>query len=67
MDIQKRLREIWSSTISEDYTIFEYWMIPAFDFVQEIMLHSEQLEVMEPVWLRQMLKENSEKIADLYR
>lgn len=67
MDIQKRLREIWSSTISEDYTIFEYWMIPASDFVQEIMLHSEQLEAMEPVWLRQMLKENSEKIADLYR
>ena len=30
-------------------------MIPAFDFVQEIMLHAEQLEVLAPESLRQMV------------
>ena len=50
-----------------EYTVFEYWIIPAFDFVQEILLHSEQLEVLEPRLLRQLVKEKVERIAELYR
>lgn len=50
-----------------EYTVFEYWIIPAFDFVQEILLHSEQLEVLEPGLLRQLVKEKVERIAELYR
>ena len=50
-----------------EYTVFEYWIIPAFDFVQEILLHSEQLEVLEPEPLRQFVKDKIERIADLYR
>ena len=50
-----------------EYTVFEYWIIPAFDFVQEILLHSEQLEVLEPEPLRQLVKEKIERITDLYR
>lgn len=52
---------------NSEYTVFEYRMIPAFDFVQEIMLHAEQLEVLEPEWLRQIVKEKSAKISELYR
>ena len=50
-----------------EYTVFEYWIIPTFDFVQEILLHSEQLEVLEPGLLRQLVKEKVERIAELYR
>lgn len=50
-----------------EYTLFEYRMIPAFDFVQEIMLHAEQLEVIEPKSLRQCIKEKSNLLAGMYR
>lgn len=50
-----------------EYTIFEYQMIPTFDFVQEIFLHAEQLEVLEPTYLRQLVKEKSDRLASLYR
>ena len=50
-----------------EYTVFEYWIIPAFDFVQEMLLHSEQLEVLEPESLRILVKEKIARIADLYK
>ena len=50
-----------------EYTVFEYWIIPTFDFVQEILLHSEQLEVLEPESLRILVKEKIARIADLYK
>lgn len=50
-----------------EYTLFEYRMTPAFDFVQEIFLHIEQLEVIKPEFLRKHMKEKSELLAGLYR
>ena len=52
---------------TSDYTIFEYWLIPAFDFVQEICLHAEQLEVLEPASLREILKQKSHRLTSLYQ
>lgn len=40
-----------------EYTIFSYWMIPAFDLVQEILLHADQLVVEAPESLQNILKE----------
>lgn len=52
---------------TSDYTVFEYWLIPAFDFVQEIFLHAEQLEVLEPASLREILKQKSHRLTSLYQ
>ena len=35
-----------------DYSIFEYHLRPTFDFQQEILWNGEDVEVLEPLWLR---------------
>ena len=39
-----------------EYTIFEYLIAPTFDFVQEILSHGNQMEVLSPDSFRQQLK-----------
>ncbi|MDE6802287.1 MAG: WYL domain-containing protein [Muribaculaceae bacterium] len=51
----------------ENYTDFSYYLIPAFDFVQEILLHCEQLEVIQPQSLRQHVAEILHKSANFYK
>ena len=36
----------------EEYSIFEYRIRPTFDFQQEILWNGEDMEVIEPLWLR---------------
>lgn len=36
----------------EAYSIFEYSFRPTFDFQQEILWNGEDIEVLEPLWLR---------------
>ena len=36
----------------EEYCIFEYRLWPTFDFQQEILWNGEDIEVLEPLWLR---------------
>lgn len=49
------------------YTDFGYYMIPAFDFVQEILLHCEQLEVLSPLSLRQRIAKILQKSCEFYK
>lgn len=51
----------------ENYTDFSYYLIPAFDFVQEILLHCEQLEVLYPSSLRQRVAEILQKSIEFYK
>lgn len=51
----------------ENYTDFSYNLIPAFDFVQEILLHCEQLEVVSPLSLRQHVAEILQKSSEFYK
>ncbi len=37
---------------TQDYSIFEYYLSPTFDFVQELLLHGDQIEVLAPCELR---------------
>ena len=46
-------REIKSNN---DYTIFEYKIAPTYDFIQEILSHGNQLEVLSPAPFRQQIK-----------
>ena len=46
-------REIESNA---DYTIFEYQIAPTYDFIQEILSHGNQLEVLSPNTFRQLIK-----------
>lgn len=47
----------------DDYSIFEYCLRPTFDFQQEILWNGEDIEVLEPLWLR---KEIAGKIKRMW-
>ena len=38
---------------NEEYSIFAYRLRPTFDFMQEILRNGEDIEVLEPLWLRE--------------
>ena len=48
---------------NEEYSIFSYRLRPAFDFIQEILKNGEDMEVLEPEWLR---KEIAGKIKRMW-
>ena len=56
-------REVKST---EDYTIFEYLVAPTFDFIQEILSHGNQLEVLSPDSFRQQIKAIIQEMYDFY-
>ena len=38
---------------NDEYSIFKYYIRPTFDFIQEILLNGESMEVLEPLSLRE--------------
>ena len=48
---------------TDDYSIFEYRFRPTFDFQQKILWNGEDIEVLEPLWLR---KEIAGKIKRMW-
>jgi predicted DNA-binding transcriptional regulator YafY len=56
-------REIESNA---DYTIFEYKIAPTYDFIQEILSHGNQLEVLSPDAFRQQIKAIIQEMNTFY-
>lgn len=50
-----------------DYAIFEYYLIPTFDFIQEILSHREEIEILEPESFRQEIISVLEKTLKNYK
>lgn len=50
----------------DEYVIFELRMRPTFDFMQEILLHTPDIEVLEPQSLREEVAEKLAEGAGLY-
>lgn len=48
------------------FVTFGYYMSPAYDFVQEILSHSYDIEVLTPLWLREMVAERAIQTTKLY-
>lgn len=51
----------------DGYTIFSFYMSPAYDFIQEIMSHGDEIEVIAPIWLRNMIKEKAISMLARYK
>lgn len=51
---------------TEEYSIFEYHLKPEFDFEQEIFSNMDAMEVLEPLWLREEVKERIKILASKY-
>lgn len=52
---------------NDDFSIFRYYLRPAFDFQQELLLNGEEVEVLEPQWLRDETRGRIERMLDLYK
>ena len=60
LPLHKSQKEI---EINEDYSIFELRICPEYDFQQEILSQTPDIEVLEPAWLRD---EIAEKVSILW-
>lgn len=50
----------------DEYAIFEYFVSPSFDFVQELLLHGDQIEVISPMSLRKHIADVIHKMNSKY-
>ena len=50
----------------ENYTVFRYFVVPTFDFKQEILSRGPDVEVLTPEWFRQEIMDDIAKMASRY-
>ena len=51
---------------TEEWSIFEYRLVPCFNFYQQLLWHRERLEVLEPLHVRDEMKKTIEKMLEHY-
>lgn len=52
---------------NEEYSIFTFNIRPQFDFQQEILKNGEEVEVLEPQWLREEIAGKIRRMSDRYK
>ena len=52
---------------TDNYSVFEFYLRPTFDFQQAIRSHGTAMEVLSPAWLREQFAKEAENIAKMYR
>ena len=57
----------WVVETFEKYSIFELHVRPTFDFQQELLWNGEDLEVLEPLWLRREIAEKVKRMWNKYK
>jgi predicted DNA-binding transcriptional regulator YafY len=55
------------TTITPEYSIFEYDLKPTYDFEQEIMSHLDDFEVQKPLSLRTRIKTIVNNLSNIYQ
>ena len=52
---------------NDKFSIFTYRLRPEFDFQQELLRHGENVEVLEPQWLREEIAGKIERMNSVYK
>ena len=52
---------------NNEYSTFTYRLRPTFDFQQELLWHGEDMEVLEPEWLRKEIAGRIERMWNKYK
>ena len=52
---------------NQEYAVFSYRLRPSYDFLQEILSHGVNLEVLKPQWCRERVKQSLEENLKNYR
>jgi len=51
----------------DDYSIFQLTVYPTYDFMQEILSHGDEIEVIEPLWVRDEFRKKIAAMAQRYK
>jgi len=51
---------------TDDYTIFSYFLVPSYDFTQELLSKMNSIEVVGPEWYREEIKDTLQKTLNRY-
>ena len=51
---------------TEEWSIFEYRLVPCYNFYQQLLWHREKLEVLEPLRVRDEMKKTIEEMLGHY-
>ena len=60
-DSQKEIEQ------NEEYSIFKYYLRPSFDFQQELLKNGAEMEVLEPLWLRKEMADQTKRMWNHYK
>ena len=52
---------------TDEYTIFEYHIVPCFNLFQQLLWHREKLEIVEPIQMREEMAKTVRNMAALYK
>ena len=52
---------------TEEWSIFEYRIVPCYNFYQQLLWHREKLEVLEPQSVKEEMKDIIESMFKLYQ
>lgn len=52
---------------NEEYSIFTFNLRPEFDFQQELLRNGEDMEVLEPIWLRKEIAGKIKRMWNKYK
>ena len=52
--------------VTSEWSIFEYRLVPCYNFYQQLLWHREKLEIIEPLAVREELKSTLQKMLELY-
>ncbi len=52
---------------TEEWSIFEYRLVPCFNLYQELLWHREKIEVLEPLYVREEIKKIVEALHSMYQ
>ena len=52
---------------NEEYSIFAYRLRPTYDFMQEVLRNGEDIEVLEPLWLREEMAGIIQRMWNKYK
>ena len=51
----------------DNYPVFSYFVVPSHDFIQEILSHGDDVQVLEPKELADSIKTIAAKMVKLYK
>ncbi|MCB5253436.1 MAG: WYL domain-containing protein, partial [Candidatus Cloacimonetes bacterium] len=53
--------------VQAEYVLFQYLLHPTYDFIQELLSHGDNVELLKPTWLREEIAEMVQQMWGMYK